>query len=208
MTMQDMGRFKAYSGDVDFINHGGTWWWMPPTEGREVVHFIRCWSWEDYCSEIPGYGFDLRVVIPSLVPHRRVSAALESAGAREEACAALEADDYQRLTVVIAGALQEYGACLTESFSGTNWWKTMAEVKRASLAYDWEEGLEKPVNRIGQTGYELLQGDLASSFARAGEEGRLLAKMYVAAEGKTLGGQIDGGQLAMMKEIAGREAGA
>ncbi len=70
-------------------------------------------------------------------------------------------------------------------------------------ATEYAARMARPVNKIGSTAREYMQGDITSAVVRGIEAGNpsasLMAKMYVAADGQTLGGKLPESELAAMK---------
>ena len=91
-------------------------------------------------------------------------------------------------------------ACRKESY----------RLERDAAAY--EDAMERPVNRLGSTAREFGRGDLNSALVRgleAGDAGaRIMGKMYIAADGQTLGGRLPESELAAIKEAYNRQDGA
>ena len=195
----DMGGFKFWSGDVTYVDYGGTWCWQA---GPLEFHFIELMNWEDQVgareAEEVGYTYnvELKIVHVGELSDRQVMSAIRSMGC-EEALQELETKkDIVGKLRLIAGCAAEYGTfCRGFDENGNNYRKLIAEAKQASLNWAGDDSiLNRPVNRIGQTGRELMRGDLASALHRgltAGDtEARVMAQMYRASGGATLGGHI------------------
>lgn len=195
----DMGRFKFWSGDVNYVDYGGTWCWRA---GPLEFHFIELMNWEDQVgtreAEEVGYTYNVTLKIVHLdeLSDRQVMSAIRCMGC-EEVLQELETKkDIVGKLRLIAGCAAEYGTfCRGFDENGNNYRELIAEAKRASLSWAGDASiLNRPVNRIGQTGRELMRGDLASALHRgltAGDmEARIMAQMYRASGGATLGGHI------------------
>jgi hypothetical protein len=195
----DMGRFKFWSGDVNYVDYGGTWCWRA---GPLEFHFIELMNWEDQVgtreAEEVGYTYNVTLKIVHLdeLSDQQVVSAIRGMGC-EEVLQELETkkDTVGKLRL-IAGCAAAYGTfCRGFDENGNNYRELIAEAKRASLSWAGDDSiLDRPVNRIGQTGRELMKGDLASALHRgmtAGDmEASIMAQMYRASGGATIGGYI------------------
>lgn len=187
--MQDMGRFKFWTGDRNFLDYGGTWVWQIP--GTHRFHFIELTNWEDAVgarekagSGLPTYHIQLSEVDLSEVSAQQITNAKESCGA----------DNEPQNDARTAGWLNDYGA-KADLFDedGDNWralFRAAAEESR--IVADNSSVLDsRVVNRLGSTAREAMKGDMASALGRKLDEGdpaaRVIAKMYQAADYNTLG---------------------
>jgi hypothetical protein len=212
MANDDFGRFKFWTGDVDYLTYGGTWHWSPrPGEH----HFIRVFNWADTVGEREAaevgetYNMELAVVITAEIAPRDHAGALRCVGLEEHAMELADAKKYVELDQLIAGACFDYGnkARITDTDT-SNFHRTFRELKRDSL-----EAAEDPtvldsriVNRIGQTAREFMAGQMGPALDRGLEEGDpavgIIAQMYKSADGQTLGGHIDQSGDTVMAVIA------
>jgi hypothetical protein len=194
-----MGRFKFWTGDTNFQDYGGTWYWRA---GPLEFHFIELMNWEDQVgardAEEVGYTYNVTLKIVHLdeLSDQQVMSAIRVMGC-EEVLQELETKkDIVGKLRLIAGCAAAYGTyCQGFDEDGNNYRKLIADAKRASLSWAGDASLlDRPVNRIGQTGRELMRGDLASALHRgltAGDpDAKIMAKLYRASGGATIGGYI------------------
>ena len=189
------GRFRFLTGDVNFVDYGGAWYWHA---GDRVYHVIRLDNQEDCCGRDAAetYWCDLRIVDLNAVG-ASIGNALESCGALDYALQAELDKDYARRDLIIVEACVAYGAYAPMvSLSGNNWRKMWRECARESRAVAGDaSALDRgSVNGIGQTPREYMTGDMVSALGRGLDAGdqtcNLIARMYAATAGQTLGGYI------------------
>lgn len=195
----DMGRFKFWSGDVNYVDYGGTWCWRA---GPLEFHFIELMNWEDRVgireAEEVGYTYNVTLKIVHLdeLSEWQAGSAIRSVGCEEALQELAVKKDIVGTLRLLAGCAAAYGTfCRGFDENGNNYRELIAEAKRASLSWAGDGSiLDRPVNRIGQTGRELMRGDLASALERGLEEGSpeagVMAHLYRASGGATLGGYI------------------
>lgn len=201
--------FHFYTGDRDYLSFGGIW-------VRQIdplrFHFLRLDNMNEACGQdnegLPTYHVYLGEVDLSTVPAQEIASALRCMGIEDEETArALSLES-------VAGCVFEYGlyAPLHE-VSSNNAHKAIRECKAESrrLGADadaYEAAMGRPVNRLGSTAREYARGDMTSAVVRgcaAGDrDAALVAKMYVATEGNTLGGRLEKDELARLREAVSK----
>jgi hypothetical protein len=171
--------WKTLGGDVNWTDHGGTWYVRVRDTSRfHVIEFINMVEACGIEEGEPPYVVELSEVdIES--PQRK--SALDSCGMTEE-------DVENDLAVV--HALHMYGAkAPLWHDSGTNAHKLLREAGRESrrLLHDaaaYEEAMHsRPVNRIGSTAAEYAAGDFDSALGRGLEAGNPEAELMVKIQG-------------------------
>ena len=190
-----LGRFKFWSGDVNYVDYGGKWLWNAE---RDEWHMLELTNWEDQVGEREAkeigykYNVTLRVLYLGKVPRATLDAALHSCG-WEEVDRGLSD---KVLPDVQAGCLFDYGHGLAVWDKSSNNYKALLDHgKRKSKALAGDHStLDRTYNRLGQTGEELLRGDMASALERGlkagSQEASIVAQMYRASGGATIGGHI------------------
>lgn len=178
-----MVRFSFFTGDCNFTQHGGKW--LSNEQEFEGGHYflgIELTNWEDATGE-PGPGktvYNLSLVIvphPLEVEPSRLSQALNSCGPMVE----------EPSIEMMVAALWDYGtSCPVREVYTCNWRAGMQQLKKTAGELDYKSAMERPVNRIGSTGRECMEGDFISAIARGLQEGRkdawVLAKIHGAKE--------------------------
>ena len=200
--MKDFGRFKVWHGDVNYLDYGGTWIWVVQIG---EYHFIRLMNWEDAVGEREAaevgfkYNMELSVVLTPDIPGSTKVDALKSCGMTEAVWDLVTLNkDYFEADKLTAGACFEHGAkARIEDVDTNNFHKTFRELAERSreIAGDDSALHETVANRIGQTAFEYMTGSMGPALARGleagSQEARILAKMYQASQGQTLGGHVD-----------------
>ena len=193
--MQDVGRFKFWSGDGNFLDYGGLWGWQIPSTRR--FHLIELTNWEDAVGakekaegDLPTYNIQLSEVDLAEVSGAQIKNALESC------CLDLEDIPEDRRDAVTAEALYHYGYRAPLWDEGGNNWRALfraAAQQSREVAGNASFLDEHVVNRMGASAREYMRGDMASALGRKLDEGdpaaRVIAKMYQAADYQTLGGE-------------------
>jgi hypothetical protein len=213
MTSRVRGRgFRFFTGDVSWLDYGGTW--IRQVAARRY-HFLELTNMDEACGRdnegSPRYVVELSEVdLDAIGPDVQRSAWESCDGDSQiERADSVEVDTTER-DLVAAGACYQYGAKAplhSETTSNAHKGIRACRAESYRLTSDAEAyaaAMERPVNKIGSTAAEYMRGDVNAAILRGCDEGnpsaRLMAKMYVAAEGKTLGGQIPPGDLEAMKE--------
>lgn len=166
-----------YFGDVNMLDYGGT---FTRFIGARKYQFIQLTNMDDACGRDnegqPKYVVELSLVDLSAIPQSTIQSALDCCGLNGD-----PTDD-----AMIAQACNSYGAhAPLESFSGNNGYSLLKQARRvANVMLDQEQeqlALKHPVNAIGSTALEFMQGDINSAIQRGCESGeqsaRILAKM-------------------------------
>jgi len=149
-----------------------------------LYHFVEYTDMDDACGRDneghPKYHVQLKEVDLNAIPRKQVDSALDSCG--------MEYRDRQMLPEEgIAEACQSYGAYAPMwEGSSNNLSKLLREARRQSRMLDDEaeryERLSRPVNAIGSSALEYMQGDLISPLARGVQQGdekvSLVGKLY------------------------------
>jgi hypothetical protein len=198
--------FQFFSGDVNWLDYGGTW--IRYVDGRRF-HFIEVTNMDDACGRDndgePTYVVELSEVDLDGIGDASVASALKSCGWED-----MDTDEPDQ----VAGCLFSYGnkaplhsettnnahagyrACRKESYSLT------------SNASAYQARMERPVNALGSSAREYMSGDLNAAVIRGAEVGDqralIVAKMYVACDGRTIGGSIPAGDLAVMQGLVSK----
>lgn len=172
-------QFQFLTGDVNWLEYGGKWHSQKLNNGEfDFWLVLELTNIHDATGEETGdkYYVSLSAVSPNEAGKAQVAKALESCGMEK-------ADNLPDLALV--ECLHSYGlhAVLVQR-SGSNAHKLIREVKREAAMVNGLFGfyMDRPENRIGSTGWEMLRGDFNSALARTiasgSTEGRILAKMH------------------------------
>ncbi len=201
------GPFKFLTGDVSYTDYGGKWW--KRMSGRRY-HVIELLNWQEAVGERDAaeigatYNVSLSEMDLDVIPAKEIASALRSCGweivangdienEHDGATVAAKGADYYDL--VIVEACHGYGlkAPLSDE-NGNSYHKLMREAvsysHRLRTPREHRKAMRKPVNRIGSTAAEYMQGDITSALVRgvvAGDGTALLmAKIETASakEGK------------------------
>lgn len=157
--------------DVSWSDYGGNWAKRADSGVWFVVTFTNMF---DACGErdckrdgVPQYLAEVRSVDPSDLPDRTIKSALDSVGYEETGPGIMPSE------LVIVEACVGYGAYAPlESFSSDTYPERLrAKARRAAEALirdaaAFEAKLELPVNQIGSTAREYMQGDLNAALIR------------------------------------------
>lgn len=180
------GFVSVTDGDVNWLAYGAVW-------GRKIAprryHFIELTNMEEARGRDnagqPTYYLTLCEVDLGEVPER---------------CCGLDDDAPTLSEDAVADAVRSYGvAAPLHEVSTSNAHKGLAECRKESYrltrdAHAHQQALDRPVNRIGSTAREFGRGDLNAAVLRGLKAGNqdawIIAKMHVAAGGRTLGGRI------------------
>lgn len=155
-------RFRFLTGDVNYVRDGGSFVSGKQNNGEFdfwVVMQIR----NDRETESPAtYSVSLSVVAPSQAGETRVKTAMEFCGITEAMMATATTNGCGDEAKV--EALHAYGvAAQVWSENGNNHRRLMQAARQfANTELDSLFGfvMDRPVNRIGTTGWEALRGDL------------------------------------------------
>jgi len=155
-----MIRFFWLSGDVNYRQYGGTWISQKLNNGEFNYYFmLELINWWDTVDEDqPQYLVTLSAVSPEQARKENIEAAKNCCGFKTII------DDKQ-----LVYALYAYGISVPViTKRGSNYKKLLKEVKQKAQFVESLFGfyMDRPVNAIGTTGWELLQGDLTSAMNR------------------------------------------
>lgn len=168
-----------YSGDVNMLDYGGK---NTRCIGNRQYQIIELINMDDACGRDnegqSKYVVELRLVDLNALSPENIQSALRSCGWDN-----MDQDNDEAL----AECCDSYGThAPLGSWQGNNAHKLMREAYRtANELLDneaLEERLERPVNRIGSSAREFMNGDITSALQRGCESGntdaRIMAKMY------------------------------
>lgn len=169
-------RFTFLTGDVNWLQYGGKWVSQKLSNGEfdywlvlELVNMHDATGDEDQ----EKYNVALYAVSPDQAGAENLKRAFDCCGIPEE---------QMNEPLVQVEALTSYGvhALLWQS-NGNNAHKLLREAKRQPVEGLFGFYMDRPENRIGSTGWELIKGDINSALARTivsgTTEGRILGKM-------------------------------
>lgn len=180
-----MVRFSWLTGDVNWETYGGKWISNRQNNGEFdywfVIEFI---NWIDAVGEREApakYNVTLSVVSPQKAGVDNLRRAMESCGVDE--CFLSRIPEGKARQEVIVELLHSYGVSVPVwSEDGDNRKSLVRQARRESQVASGLFGfvMDRPVNRIGATGWEALRGDMMdSALARAiGPEADLMRKMH------------------------------
>jgi len=161
-------RFFFLTGDTNFTTYGGKWISNKQSNGEFDYYFvIELLNWEETVgNEAPKetYNVTLSVVSPQEA-EEHIARAMDCCGITEEMLGA--ANGYRDHALV--EALHSYGVHVPVwSKDGNNWRKLIGEARQEAMGCECMFGfyMDRPVNRIGTTGWEFLRGDLNSALNR------------------------------------------
>lgn len=208
--------FHFWSGDVNWIDYGGTWI-------REIsprrYHFIQVTNMDEACGR-DNEGHEKYVAELSEVDLDGISAATQRSA--WECCdgdcmigrSETTTIDTAERDRICAGCCFDYGArAPMRSVSTDNAHKGYRECRAESYsltrdASAYAERMERPVNKLGSTAREYMSGDFTSAVVRGIEIGNtaagIIGKMYVATDGNTLGGKLPTEDIDAMKAALGK----
>lgn len=164
-------RFSFLTGDGNYTTYGGKWISTRQNNGEFDYYFvIELLNWRETVGEREApaetYNVSLSVVSPQEA-QGKIGAALECHGITEEMLQTATENGYR--DTVLSEALHSYGVHTPVwSKDGSNWRALMREARQEARQCEFLFGfyLDRPVNRIGTTGWESLRGDLTSAFDR------------------------------------------
>jgi len=177
MAKSNMKTKWQYLGDVNMLDYGGKNIRQSGNRQFQVVELINM---DEACGRDnegqPKYVVELRLVDLDALSEATIKSALDSCGWEN-----MQGDNN------LAECCDSYGAhAPLESFSGNNAHKLLRQAYHAAnelLDSDsLESALEKPVNKIGSSAREFMNGDFTSAMVRGVESGnpdaRIMAKMH------------------------------
>jgi hypothetical protein len=172
-------KFTFLTGDVNWLQYGGKWASQKLNNGDWdywlVIELINMWEATGE-EDQPKYNVSLSAVSPAAAGKANVEKALGSCGLPK---------DIKITELMKVECLHEYGilACLV-SRNGNNAHQLLHEIKKESICTEGLFGfyMDRPENRIGSAGWEMISGDpnsgLARTIASGSTQGRILAKMH------------------------------
>lgn len=193
--------FKFLTGDMNYVDYGGKWY-RCVAKGR--FHVIELTNMDEACGRDnegrPTYVVELSGIDLYETPRKEIESALRSCGWKMIAfspksllpCTVV--DDYRgdvigsnaAAELVLVEALHSYGCrAPLESWEGNNWEELMklarAESKTLDDPIEFEERMNRPVNQLGSSAREYMQGDIQSALVRGvaaqRPEAMLMAKL-------------------------------
>jgi len=161
--------FKVLSGDVNFVDYGGTWY---RRVGKRRYHVMELLNWEEACGErYHGdlYNVSLSEVDLMSLPPSALKSALDCVGCEED-----EPSD-----LMLVDACFSYGAkAPLGEFNSNNYRALMTEARALSAELDdpvsHAEAMARPVNAMGASALSFMQGDV---WGRAPGAVRMAVKM-------------------------------
>ena len=164
-------RFSFLTGDVNYTTYGGKWISTRQSNGEFDYYFvIELLNWRETVGEREAppetYNVSLSVVSPQEAQDK-IGAALDCCGITEAMLQSATGNGYR--DSVLVEALYTYGVHTPVwSKDGNNWRALMREARQEARQCEFLFGfyLDRPVNRIGTTGWEALRGDLTSALER------------------------------------------
>lgn len=166
-------RWQVLGGDVNWIDHGGSWYWRG-VHGRYLV--IEFTNMEDVC------GSDNDGQAPYCVDLSEIDVNSPQRADALKSCGWTDADVADN-ELMIVGALHSYGAkAPLWQESGANAHRLM----RAARAYarticedirEYTAAMARPVNKIGSTAAEYAAGDINSAILRGLSDGNPAAEL-------------------------------
>lgn len=167
-----------YSGDVNMLDYGGK---NIRCSGNRQFQIVELINMDEACGRDnegqPKYVVELRLVDLNALSADTIKSAKQFWGQ--------EADEMP--DAMLAECCDSYGAhAPLESFSGNNAHKLLRQAYKAANELldesNLESALEKPVNKIGSSAREFMNGDFTSAMVRGCESGnvdaRIMAKMH------------------------------
>jgi hypothetical protein len=166
-----MIRFRWLTGDRDFLTYGGKWISTRQSNGEfDYYLVIELLNWRESVGEREAppetYNVSLSVVSPQAAQDK-IGAALDCCGITEAMLRTATENGYR--DSVLVEALYTYGTHTPVwSGNGNNWRALMRGARQEARQCEFLFGfyLDRPVNRIGTTGWEALRGDLTSALDR------------------------------------------
>lgn len=175
MTTRRIGPW-AYTGDISPEDHGGKWYRRVATGTYQVIEITNM---NEACgSDNDGrdpYVVELSLVDLTTIPSDAQALAVRYAGVEDE-------DLTQEMLAIVC---YESGCRATlESWSGRAYCKLLRAARSAAhaLARDASalaERMDRPVNAIGSTATEYMQGDVTSAILRGVSDGNPAADLML-----------------------------
>lgn len=214
--MERMG-WKWLTGDMSWEDYGGTWY--KPSLHKALTYFLlRFENMEEWGDGAKGYSCEVLLVNLVDLDHVELTSALKSCGWRMDKMngGIYITNDYNGdivasgndVPLAMLSACVGYGCfAVLDGCTGTHPMHVRAEARRCAETYikdtaALEAELDRPANRISSTKRDCARGDSLAGLHRAAEavisgdessmspQMSLMLRMYGAAEGHTLGGEV------------------
>ena len=152
-----MIRFKFLTGDINPIIYGAKWMSNPQSNGEFTYYFvIELMNWVEAVGERDApeekYNVSLSIVSPEQAGEENMLRAFEGYGDDD--------DDVVKTPAMQVEALHQYaGGVNVWNQNGNNWQSLMRKAKKQAKQTEFLFGfvMDKPVNRLGETGWEQLK---------------------------------------------------
>ena len=169
-----MIRFHFLTGDVNYLDYGGKWISNVQNNGSkedggfDYYFVIELINWvnsvgEREAAEIKGkpkYNVCLSVVSPHEAGEENIQAAYSCCGIEEEMLESIKKQGKRALAEAQVEVLHSYsGGVSVWQSNGSNWKALMREARQQAQVNGLMFGfaMDRPVNRIGETGWEALK---------------------------------------------------
>ena len=161
-----MIRFQFLTGDVNFTTYGGKWVSNRQHHGDIVFFYvIELINWleavgdrdcpKDNNGKFIKYNVGLTIVSPQQVGEKKMQEAYSCCGIEDEMLENAKANG--SLDSVQVEALHGYaGGVPVWDSNGNNWRALMTRARQEAHDADFEYFMDRTVNRMGETGRELL----------------------------------------------------
>ena len=165
-----MGKtFRFLTGDMNWQDYGGKWYREIPGTNSLRFHIMELMNWNEHESDPENtYHCDLSVVDLGEIPEDTLKSSLSYCGWESDT----ELDkDPKVATLMAIEACHGAGAkAPVWQDSGNNYRALMQEAREESRGLDdpdtYAQAMAKPVNAIGSTASEYMQGDISSGILR------------------------------------------
>lgn len=171
-------KFKFLTGDVNWLSYGGKWVSKRLSNGEfDYWLVIELINMDDACGRDnegqPKYNVSLSCVSPDQAGQENINKACQGW------------DPMPTNPLCFVEALHSYGihAHLWQA-NGSNAHKLLKQARQQASQTEFLFGfaMDRPVNRIGTTGWEALRGDITAGLTRTiasgSTEGQILGKMH------------------------------
>jgi hypothetical protein len=158
--MSNHVRFHFLTGDVNFTQHGGKWL-SNKLNNSEFDYYlvIELMNWHELgYEEQPRYNVCLSAVSPQQAGEEHLQRAYDCVGLTPDMLESLKASG--NLAEAQVEALHSYGGVAPVwQADGDNWKSLMQQARAEAQCCEGLLGfyLDRPVNRIGETGWEALR---------------------------------------------------
>ena len=163
------GPFSLVDGRRDYLTYGGKWISTRQSNGEFDYYFvIEILNWKEAVGEREAppetYNVSLSVVSPQEAGQENCRKATDCCGIEEDMLA--RAIDHGQCEEILVEALHGYGLSVPVwSKDGNNHKELMRQARGEAQIAAGLFGfvMDRPVNRIGVTGWEHLRGDMQSA---------------------------------------------